>query len=145
MQFYYFTRTGRSRTIATTMANEQNTKAFEIIDNENWNGVRGFLKGGKKSKLKEEVTAHFTAPNENETVVLVFPLWAGSFPPTVREFLKCVDKNRIIAVPSSLGSRLKKEDRAGFIHVFDLVGKEITAPSSQELLEVNTDEKAPSL
>ncbi len=131
MQFYFFTRTGRSRSIAETMGKTHDKIALEIVDEQNWQGVRGFLKGGKMSSLKESVNAQFVTPEEGETVVLVFPLWASSFPPAVREFVNQVGKENIIAVPTSLGSRLKEADRNGFIQVIDLVGKEIQAPQPE--------------
>ncbi len=133
MQIYYFTRTERSRTIAEALAAEQDVPIFQITDDQNWQGVRGFFKGGKMSNTKTPVQAHFDAPAENGRIILVFPLWAGSFPPAVRSFLQTVGKERIIAIPTSLGSRLKGVDRAGFVQVHDLVGKQISAPAWDEL------------
>ncbi len=133
MQIYYFSRTGRSRAIAETLAEHKGLQAREIVDDENWKGVRGFFKGGKMSKLKEETNARFTQPAEKERIVLVFPLWASGFPPSVREFVNSVGKENIIAICTSLGSRLKGEDREGFVQMIDLVGKQIEAPALSAL------------
>ena len=61
----------------------------------------------------------------------MFPIWAGTFPPAVRSFLQTEGREQIIAIPTSLGSVLK--DREGFLKIFDLVGKDISAPEDIEL------------
>lgn len=126
MQIYYFTRTGRSRKIAEELAANYNTLAREIEDGKNWRGPVGYLKAGYAAVSKQDEHVHYEIPDEGEDIAVIFPIWAGTFPPAVRTFVDQLGRENIIAVPTSLGSTLK--DREGFIKIIDLVGKEITAP-----------------
>ncbi len=69
---------------------------------------------------------YYTRTQRSEKIVLVFPVWAGTYPPAVRSFLQQNTGVDIVAIPSSLGTKLK--DRDAFTAVIDLIGKEITAP-----------------
>lgn len=126
MQVYYFTRTGRSKVIAEELAARYCTAAEEITDDEDWQGAGGYIKGGYKAFMGESVPARYKKPNDNEELILSFPVWAGTFPPAVRTFLEKEGRARVICLPTSLGSKLK--DREGFMKVIDLVGKNISAP-----------------
>ncbi len=126
MQIYYFTRTGRSRKIAEDLAAKNGTTAKIINDGKNWSGILGYIKAAAMSVRGKSIPADYPAPPAEETVALVFPVWAGTFPPAVKTFVQEVGRNRIIAVPTSLGSTMN--DRDGFAKVIDLVGKEIVAP-----------------
>ncbi len=131
MMIYYFSRTGRSREIANSIAQAKGIDAKEITDDENWKGAFNFLRGGYMSTTKKETNAHFEMPNKTQDIILVFPIWASGFPPAVRAFINGVGRDRITAVPTSLGSKLS--DRDGFVAIYDLIGKEISTP--QELLK----------
>ncbi len=120
---YYYTRTGRSKAVAQKIAAEYNTTARAITDNENWNGVIGFIKGGAKASKKETTPITYDKPQATGDIVLVFPLWAAGYPPAVQSFIDDNGRERIIAIPTSLGTKLKSRD--GFKKVIDLVGKEI--------------------
>ena len=128
MQVYYFTRTGRSKKIAEELAERYETKAQEIADDVNWQGAMGYLKAGYESFKKETRPARYNKPVADEELILVFPVWAGTFPPAVRSFLEREGREKVICMPTSIGSKLK--DREGFIKVIDLVGKEIETPAS---------------
>ena len=128
MQVYYFTRTGRSKKIAEELAERYETKAQEIADDVNWQGAMGYLKAGYESFKKETRPARYNKPTADEELILVFPVWAGTFPPAVRSFLEREGREKVICMPTSIGSKLK--DREGFIKVIDLVGKEIETPAS---------------
>ena len=88
------------------------------------NGLYFFVqKNGNKSwQLR------YKKPDDNEELILVFPVWASTLPPAVRTFLEKEGRARVICIPTSLGSKLK--DRDGFAKIIDLVGKKITAPIS---------------
>ncbi len=131
MQVYYFTRTGRSKEIAEEIAKNHGVPANQITDEQNWKGPLNFLRGGYFSSTKKETLAKYKKPKSDETIVLVFPIWAGSFPPSVRTFLNKVGRKDVIAVPTSLGSALS--DRDGFSKIYDLKGKVIETP--KELLK----------
>ena len=128
MQVYYFTRTGRSKKIAEELAERYETKAQEIADDVNWQGAMGYLKAGYEAFKKETRPARYNKPTADEELILVFPVWAGTFPPAVRTFLEREGRAKVICMPTSIGSKLN--DRDGFAKVIDLVGKEIETPTS---------------
>ena len=128
MQVYYFTRTGRSKKIAEELAERYETKAQEIADDVDWQGAMGYLKAGYEAFKKETRPARYNKPAADEELILVFPVWAGAFPPAVRSFLEREGRAKVICMPTSIGSKLN--DREGFIKVIDLVGKTITTPES---------------
>ena len=126
MQIYYFTRTNRSKNIAEALAAHHGVTARRIDDSKSWAGAAGYIRAGFLSMRKKGLPARYLEPAADEPIILVFPVWAGTFPPAVKTFIDAVGRGRITAVPTSLGSTIK--DRAGFSKVIDLVGKEIFAP-----------------
>ena len=46
MLIYYFTRTGRSKQIAETLAQKLGIAALPITDGKNWSGILGYLRAG---------------------------------------------------------------------------------------------------
>ncbi len=123
IQVFYFTRTNRSETIAKKIAEKYNADVFKISEEEEYKGALGFIKGGAKSAKKETANISYEKPSVDKTIVLVFPIWAGGFPPAINTFILQNKKENIILIPTSLISILK--DRQGFKKVIDLVGKEI--------------------
>ncbi|HIU63685.1 MAG TPA: flavodoxin [Candidatus Avacidaminococcus intestinavium] len=126
MQVYYFSRTGRSKKIAEELAVRYHTRAEEITDDAKWQGVVGYLKGCYSAIKKEALPAKYKKVNSQEDLILVFPIWAGTFPPAIKTFLEREGRERVICIPTSGSSKLK--DRQGFSKVIDLVGKNIVAP-----------------
>lgn len=126
MQIYYFTRTGRSKKIADDIAARHDVQALEINDDVDWQGAGGYVKAAYKAVRKESLPARYPKTNKDDEIVLVFPIWAGTFPPAVRTFLEKEGRKKVICVPTSGGSKLK--DRDGFKKIIDLVGKNIAAP-----------------
>lgn len=126
MKIYYFSRTNRSKKIAETLAVRYGVIAQRIEDGQSWKGAAGYIRAGFMSATGKSLPAAYSEPTKDEPVVLVFPVWASTFPPAVKTFIDMVGRARIIAVPTSLGSTIK--DRVGFARVIDLVGKEISAP-----------------
>ncbi len=128
MQVYYFTRTGRSENIANDIARVNDCVANKIEDNQNWKGAGSFIKGGYMSSTKKQIPIEYETPESEGDIILVFPIWAGTFPPAVRTFIDEVGREKIILIPTSLGSILK--DRDSFKEIYDLSGKEIKAPTN---------------
>lgn len=126
MKIYYFTRSGRSKNIAETLAQKQAVSPCAITDGKNWEGLIGWMKAGFAGMRGKTLPAVYERPGKGELVAVVFPIWADNFPPAVRTFVQEVGRQNIIAIPTSLGSTLK--DREGFHKIIDLVGKEISAP-----------------
>ena len=129
MKIYYFSRTGTSEKIAREIAMKNNTEAERLDDGVDWSGAINFLKGGRAAASRKSAEVSFSAPSENEEIILVFPIWAGTFPPAVRGFLDKVDKRRVTAVALSMGTVLKGEQREAFKKVYDLAGKNKAVPS----------------
>jgi len=127
MQVYYFTRTNRSEKIAKQLAVQQGVKAWKIDDGQSWKSLFGFLRAGMYSSRQKTLPITHEPVVDGETVALVFPIWAGSFPPAVRSFINEVGRNRIICIPTSSSSLLK--DREGFKKVIDVTGRDISAPT----------------
>lgn len=121
---YYFTRTGRSENVAKFIADKKDVEIFEIKDNINWNGFLGYIKASFQALIKKSVHATYRNPKSDEQVLLVMPLWAGTFPPSVRRFINGISREKITLIVTSTGSKLK--DRHGFLKVIDLVGKDAT-------------------
>lgn len=118
---YYFTRTGKSERIAKRIANDKNAEAYKIDDGKDWKGFLGYIKAGYHASSKKSLPVQYRKPKKDDRIILCTPVWAGSFPPGVRTFIDKVGRNRIILVPSSMGSAIT--DRQGFIKVIDMIGK----------------------
>lgn len=125
MQVYYFTRTNRSKKIAEALAARSGGAAQRIEDGKSWAGPIGFLKACFMAVGRKSLPARYPKPADGP-VAVVFPVWAGTFPPAVRSFIDTVGRARITAIPTSGGGKL--EDRAGFARVIDLIGKDISLP-----------------
>lgn len=126
MQIYYYTRTGRGKKIALELQEKYGYPINQITDDKKWDGALNYIKAGAMACQKKTVQASYKEPNKDQDIILLFPVWAGTFPPTVRSFLEKNSRENIIAIPSSLGTKFK--DRDGFKDIYDLVGKEISAP-----------------
>lgn len=128
MQVYYFTRTGNSRHIALQIANSHNLTALEISDNQDWNGVRNFIRAGAMAAKRETIPVNHTAINPLNSIILVFPIWAGTLPPAIRSFLEYTNANRITAVVLSAYSSLNPDDCLFFSNIFQIKGKNFIVP-----------------
>ena len=128
MQVYYFTRTGRSKIVAEELAARYGTMSQEIVDGMDWQGAGGYLKAGYKAFKGEELPIRYNKPEGQEKFILVFSVWAGTFPQAVRSFLLREGRSRVVCMPTSLSSKLK--DRDGFNKVIDLIGKKIMPPAN---------------
>lgn len=117
---YYFTRTGVSESVAKHLAAKLGGKTYKIEDKANWAGPLGYIKAGFCAVRKKSMPALYREPLPEERVVLVMPLWAGTFPPAVRSFVSELSRERIFLIVTSKGSTLS--DREGFAKVVDAVG-----------------------
>ncbi len=123
-KIYYFTRTGRSEIVAKKLSEKYSCPVFKIDDGINWKGAFGFIKGGAKASKKDLANISYEKPQENDEIVLVFPVWAGKYPPAVNTFLKeNPDRSKITLIPTSL--KTKFSDTSGYKKVIDLIGKDI--------------------
>ncbi|MFI3249341.1 MAG: flavodoxin [Eubacteriales bacterium] len=132
MQYYYFTRSGESQKIATELAERSQTIPHKIDDGHDWSGAIHFLKAGASSARKEKHQISYPKPIENEEILLVFPIWAGSLPPAVRSFLDENQSAKITAVVLSAASSLKPVDSDRFAKFYEVKGKNKVAPTLDE-------------
>ncbi len=132
MQIYYFTRTGNCERIAQEIAKSKNLVAFKIDDGKDWSGKVNFVKAGAMSAKRESLEVTHEKIEQTGDVVVVFPIWAGTFPPAIRGFLKNVDNKRVTAVAVSAVSSLGNDEQNMFGKFFETKGKVTSAP--QELL-----------
>lgn len=130
MQIYYYTRTKRSEEIAIQLSKKYSASLHQIKDNQDWQGVFKFFKAGAMASGKKMVEATYDPPNNNEKIILVFPVWAGTLPPAIRDFVGKYSNYEIIAITTSLGTGLKDKDL--FTKVIDLIGKNITIDNINE-------------
>ena len=128
MRIYYFTRTGRSKEIAQSLAERKETCALPISDGKNWSGGFGYVRAAVAALIGKGLPAAHENPGDEADIVVVFPVWAGGLPPVIKTFVQEIGRERIIALPTSLGSQLK--DREGFAKIIDLIGDKITAPEN---------------
>ena len=131
MQIYYFSRTGRSKAIAEQLASRYHTTARMIDDHMNWDGKVNYMKAGAMALIGKTIPVDYIEPDIADTIIVVFPLWAGTIPPGVKKFVETIGKENIIAIITSLGSTMKKRD--GFKKIIDLVGDDISAPDIIEM------------
>jgi len=124
VMIYYFTRNGDSRAIAADLSALLGGQVYQITDGRDWSGPAGFIRGGYYASAKKSLPADFQRPQDDAVIYLCFPVWAGGFPPAVRTFIDQVGRQRIIAVPTSLGGELN--DAAGFPQVIPVYGKDKT-------------------
>ncbi len=127
MLIYYFSRTGISKSVADFLGNKHGAEVRKIDDHTDWSGKRNFIKGGYMSSTKKTLPADYIKPEDGEEIVLVFPIWASTFPPAVRTFLNEIGRERVIAIPTSMGGKLNERD--GFAKVLDMKGKEAPIPT----------------
>lgn len=126
MQIYYFTRSGRSKKIAETLAVQYQTTAKCIDDHKNWQGKWGYMNAAIMALIGKMPKVDYQKPDTKDKITVVFPLWAGKLPPAVKSFANEIGRGKLICVVTSLGSMLK--DREGFAKIIDLVGQSISTP-----------------
>ncbi|MDD2213501.1 MAG: flavodoxin [Oscillospiraceae bacterium] len=129
MQVYYFSRSGRSKTVAEQLAKRGHTTVRLIDDHHDWSGKANYLKAAALAVSGKGLEADYEQPDPADPqVFVVFPLWAGTLPPAVRTFADDIGRPRLTVVVTSLWSKLR--DREGFKQIIDLVGKDIHLPDT---------------
>lgn len=129
MQVYYFSRSGRSKTLAEQLAKRSHTTARRIDDHHDWSGKVNYMKAAAMALSGKGIEADYEQPDlADPELLVVFPLWAGTLPPAVRTFVDAIGRQRLTVVVTSLGSKLR--DREGYKQIIDLVGKDIQLPET---------------
>ncbi len=128
MQVYYFTRTQKSRRIAEKLALKYNGKPAVIEDGRDWSGKRHFLQAGAMAAKHKKITITYSPVLNDTTIILVFPVWAGSLPPAIRQFVEEQAHCNIIAVAVSAISRLSNADQQLFVKSYEVKGRSEEVP-----------------
>lgn len=86
----YYTRTGKTRFVAETIAAELGADVEEIVDLKNRQGKLGWLSGGRDASRKSltEIAPIKMAPADYDLIVIGTPIWAWSPTPAVRTYIK---------------------------------------------------------
>ncbi len=130
MQVYYFTRTGKSENIANQIAQSKGVTANRITDNKDWSGKINFVKAGAAAAKKEVYPVDFEPLDGSGELIVVFPMWAGTFPPAIRGFLQDVKGTKITGVLTTAVTSLKPAEQELFHAYYEVKGKDTNAPKA---------------
>jgi len=85
----YYTRTGNTKFIAETIAEELGADAEEIIDLKNRQGRLYFLPAGRDAMQGKETQIASTKrnPTDYDLIIIAQPVWAWSPTPAIRTYL----------------------------------------------------------
>lgn len=131
MNVYYFSRTLKSKDIATQISDKFNYPLHVIDDGKDWSGKLNYIKAGAMAAKKEVLEVTYTK-TDSDTVFLVFPIWAGSMPPAVRGFVLENTNKNIIAITVSAISSLNDNDKKYFKYIYEVKGKDTLMPVIKE-------------
>lgn len=107
----YFTRTGNSKRIAEKIAEKLSCKTIQLTDYVDWSGPLGYAKAIYYIIAKKIIEFKLDSPiAEDDELIVVTPLWASMPCPTVAEFLKSVQRDRVHLVTSAGASEMKQTD-----------------------------------
>jgi hypothetical protein len=105
----YFTRSGKTKSIADELANQLKTNIYQVTDDKNWQGILGYIKGGFYASSNKPVKINIDAKAfDADKLIILTPLWAGGPTPAVRTLLKEHPHNEITVVFTNDGSDVNK-------------------------------------
>jgi flavodoxin len=86
----YYTRTGKTRFVAESIAAELGAEIEEIVDLKKREGKIGWIMAGKDASRKNltEIVQTTKAPQDYDLIVIGTPIWAWSPTPAVRTYIK---------------------------------------------------------
>jgi len=102
----YYSRTGRTRKVAETLARLLSADVEEISDVSNRSGLIGYLKAGRDASLNQltKLKPLIKDPSSYDLVVVGTPIWAWNVSPPVRTYLtENKDKIRKVAFYCTMG------------------------------------------
>jgi flavodoxin len=85
----YYTRTGKTKVVAETVAAELGADLEEIVDLKKREGKLGWIMAGKDASQKNqtEIAPLKRAPCDYDLIVLGTPIWAWSPAPAIRTYI----------------------------------------------------------
>jgi flavodoxin len=107
----YYTRTGKTKFVAETVAAELGADIEEIVDLKKRDGKLGWIMGGKDATQKKltEIAPSTRSPADYDLVVVGTPIWAWGPTPAIRTYLSKNDlSGKKVAVFYTYESSLKQ-------------------------------------
>jgi flavodoxin len=105
----YYSRTGKTKFVAETIASELGSDIEEIVDLKNRDGKRGWMSATQDaSRGKETQIAQTTInPRDYDLLIIGTPVWAFTLTPAIRTYLRNNDlSGKKVALFFTLGIRL---------------------------------------
>jgi len=86
----YYTRTGKTKFVAETIASELGADIEEIVDLKKRSGPVGWIMSGKDASRKSqtEIAQTTKQPKDYEFIIIGTPIWAWSPTPAVRTYIQ---------------------------------------------------------
>lgn len=86
----YYSRTNRTKTVATEIQKNLNGEIEEIKEINNHNGIIGYIKGGYESIRRKEpkIKPSEINPSDYDLTIIGTPVWAGTIASPVLTYLK---------------------------------------------------------
>lgn len=105
----YFTRSGKTKSIAEELGSQLKTNVYQVTDDKNWQGIFGYLKGGFYASSNKHVNINIDEKAfEADKLIILTPLWAGGPAPAVRTLLKELTHDHVTVVFTNDGSDVEK-------------------------------------
>ncbi len=84
----YYSRTGLTKKVATSISKELNADIDQIIDKKDRAGAKGYMIAGKDA-LREALTqiSYERNPKDYDLIIIGGPVWAWNISPAVRTYL----------------------------------------------------------
>ncbi len=120
----YFSRTGATKILAEDLAKALGADTEELKDHQNWSGPVGWMKAGRAAMMKTETEIDILKNNPAlyDLVLIGSPVWAGTFAPAVRMFIKSQKENfRKVIFFSTQGS---EKEQSIFVRLEEFVGRQ---------------------
>jgi flavodoxin len=105
----YYSRTGKTRSVAETIAAELGSYIEEIVDLKNRDGKIGWMSATQDASRGKETQIAPTKKNPNDFDLLIIgtPVWAFTLTPAIRTYINKNDlSGRKVALFFTLGIRL---------------------------------------
>lgn len=103
----YFTRTGHTKKTALNMHDALSADVYQLKDDVQWQGLFGFLRGGKYARQHKIVDIQYDQDCLNcQELIVLSPVWASTVTPAVHTFLQAHPDVHLVVI--NLGSNMDK-------------------------------------
>ncbi|MEM2109045.1 MAG: NAD(P)H-dependent oxidoreductase [Candidatus Odinarchaeota archaeon] len=135
----FYSRTGRTKTVAHKLLELVQCDIEEIIDLKKRSGIAGFLGAGKDAALKRKTTIKEPEKQASDYDLLIIgtPIWAGNITPAIRTYIdkirSHINQTALFCTCSGKGNSTK-----AFMEIEDLCGKKSLATMEVTVKELST-------